>query len=72
MLAGASAPPSVLDAFNSATTLLQTYTPAQIKVLPGNSALRQQFVSLGTILDNYNNGLSGVAHCDDRETLPTS
>jgi hypothetical protein len=70
-LAGASAPQSVVDAFNTATTLFQTYTPAQIKVLAGNNALRQQFVSLATILDNYNNGLSGVSHCDDQETLPS-
>jgi len=57
-------PSAAQAAFDAATLLFQTYTPAQIAVLRGSSALRQQFVNLGTILDNYNNGLIGPGHCD--------
>lgn len=62
---GASIPGPVLSAFNTATGLLETYTPAQIGVLRGNNALRQQFVALGGILDAYNNGVTGPGHCTD-------
>jgi hypothetical protein len=64
-LNGTSIPADVLTAFNTATTLFNTYTPAQIGVLKGSSALRQQFVSLAGILDDYNNGITGPGHCPD-------
>jgi len=52
-------------AYNGATALFgnPAYTPAYIGVLKGNSSLRQTFISLATILDNYNNGLIGPGHC---------
>lgn len=58
-------PSAAQAAFDQATALLQMYTPAQIGALRGSSALRQQFVSLAGILDNYNNGLIGPGHCSE-------
>ena len=57
--------PEVDAAFDAATVLFETYTPAQIAGLSGNNALRKQFVDLAKILDDYNNGLIGPGHCDD-------
>jgi hypothetical protein len=65
MLNGASVPAAVQDAFDDATTLFNTYTPAQIAALRGNNAVRKQFVALAGILDAYNNGLTGPGHCSD-------
>jgi hypothetical protein len=48
-------------AFASATTLLQTHTPAQA---PSRGAARAQWTSLAGILDDYNNGVTGPGHCD--------
>jgi hypothetical protein len=60
-----SADPSAAQAaFDSATALLQAYTPAQIGALRGNSAIRAQFTSLAGTLDAYNNGQIGPGHCD--------
>jgi hypothetical protein len=67
--AGASAPEEVMDAMSEAETLFKTYTPAQIGALRGNNALRQQFISLANLLDDYNNGLIGPGHCDAEEEL---
>jgi hypothetical protein len=64
-LNGASIPPAVLTAFNQATWLFDTYTPAQIAALKGNSALRKTFINLAGILDDYNNGITGPGHCDE-------
>ncbi len=64
-LNGASIPPSVLAAFNAATVLFNTYTPAQIAGLPGNNPIRKQFVNLAGILDKYNNGITGPGHCSE-------
>jgi hypothetical protein len=66
-LNGASIPANVLTAFNQATTLFETYTPAQIAAAKGKSGndLRAQFVSLGGILGGYNEGASGPGHCDE-------
>ena len=63
-LNGASSPAAVTAAFNAATGLFQTYTPTQIGALKGGDALRAQFISLASTLDNYNNGLIGPGHCD--------
>lgn len=63
ILAG-SDPAVVASAIASATTLFNTYTPAQIGALKGSNALRAQFVSLAETLDNYNNGLIGPGHCN--------
>jgi hypothetical protein len=65
MLNGASVPAAVQDAFDDATALFNTYTPAQIGALKGNKAPRPEFISLAGILDAYNNGISGPGHCSD-------
>lgn len=64
-LDGASAPAAVQTAFNTATMLFNTYTPAQIAALPGNNSVRKQFVNLAKILDDYNNGITGPGHCSE-------
>ena len=57
----------IATAFSQATTLLQTYTPAQIGALKGKNgnALRAQFISLAGTLASYNEGLLGPGHCDE-------
>jgi len=67
MLNGASSTPEVVAAFDEATTLFETYTPAQIAALKGKNgnALRAQFIELADILADYNEGLSGPGHCDE-------
>jgi hypothetical protein len=62
-LAGAAIPPTVLNAFNTATDLLNTYTPTQVRAMRGNNPMRAQFISIAGILDDYNNGITGPGHC---------
>lgn len=50
-------------AFDAATTVFDTYTPAQIGALRG--AARNPIVALAQTLDDYNNGLIGPGHCSD-------
>ena len=68
-LNGASVPAEVLAAYNSATTLFNTYTPANIAPLKGNNPTRAQFINLAGILGDYNSGITGPGHCDDIEPL---
>ncbi len=63
-LAGAGSTAAVDAAISTATTLFNTYTPAQIGALKGNNSLRQQFIALAGTLDNYNSGLTGPGHCN--------
>lgn len=65
-LAGASVPPAVQTAFDNATALFNnpTNTPSYIGGLRGGNATRQAFLSNATILDDYNNGLTGPGHCE--------
>jgi len=58
-------PTAAQAAFDAATTLFNTYTPAQIGALKGNNATRKLFLSLATTLDKYNNGLIGPGHCSE-------
>jgi hypothetical protein len=58
-------PPAAQSAFNQATVLFNTYTPAQIAVMKSNNPVRQQFLSLASVLDDYNNGIIGPGHCED-------
>ena len=58
-------PSAAQEAYNAATTLFNTYTPAQIKALKGSNSLRQQFISLAGILGQYNEGYIGPGHCND-------
>jgi hypothetical protein len=64
MLAGTSAPDEVLDAFDDAQELFETYTPSQIGALSGGSSLRRQFIGLAEILADYNEGEIGPGHCN--------
>lgn len=57
-------PSAIQSAFDAATTLFETYTPAQIGALKGANALRQQFLTLASTLDAYNNGVTGPGHCN--------
>jgi hypothetical protein len=57
------------DAFDDATALFETYTPAEIGALRGNNALRQEFISLAGTLADYNEGIIGPGHCDDEEEV---
>ena len=61
VLDGASVPASVAAAIASATTLFQTYTPAQIGAMDSKNAVRKQFVELAGILGSYNEGRIGPA-----------
>ena len=65
VLNGANVPANVQTALNQAATLFNTYTPAQIAALKGNSTLRQQFVSLAGVLGSYNEGQTGPGHCSE-------
>lgn len=62
-----SDPAAAQAAFDAATVLFNTYTPAQVAALKGKAGndLRAQFISLATTLDNYNNGLIGPGHCSE-------
>lgn len=64
-LNGASIPSDVLDTYDEATSLLNTYTPAEIGSLKGNKPPRPQFIALAETLDDYNNGLTGPGHCSE-------
>jgi hypothetical protein len=50
-------------AFDEATTLFNTYTPAQAATLKGKA--KTGWTNLATVLDNYNNGLIGPGHCSE-------
>lgn len=67
-LNGASAPVEVLDAWNEATDLFETYTPAEIGALKGNRPPRPRFLELAGLLDMYNNGDLGPGHCSEDTT----
>lgn len=61
-------PASVQTAINQATTLFETYTPAQIAALRGNNPIRRQFIDLAAILADYNEGDIGPGHCSEDAT----
>ncbi len=66
-LKGASIPPAVLAAYNSATAFFSNpaNTPAAIAALKGSNALRLSIVSLAGILEAYNSGTTGPGHCTE-------
>ena len=65
LLANRQQPPEVQAAWNEATTLFQTWTPAQIGAQKGNQQPRKRFLELAGLLDMYNNGLIGPGHCSE-------
>jgi len=70
-LDGASAPPEVMDAWNQATALFETYTPDAIGALKGNRPPRPDFLMYAGVLDMYNNGILGPGHCsEDSQSVP--
>lgn len=62
VLKGAAAPAGVN--FTLIENFFRTYTPAQIAAMKGNNATRQQALAWASTLDQYNNGLLNVAHCN--------
>ena len=52
-------------AFDEATDLFNTYTPEYIGSLKGNDQIRQQFLELKDMLDQYNNGIIGPGKCEE-------
>jgi len=58
----ASAPASVLTAYAQATDFFKKYSPDDVAK---NKALHTQATQLAGILDAYNNGKLGPAHCPD-------
>ena len=58
-------PSEAQEAFDEATELFNTYTPEYIGGLKGNNSIRQQFLALKDILDQYNNGIIGPGKCED-------
>ncbi|MEJ2196360.1 MAG: hypothetical protein P8X73_16075, partial [Ignavibacteriaceae bacterium] len=57
-------PSEAQEAFDEATTLFDTYTPEEIGELKGGNSLRQQFIALKNLLDQYNNGFIGPGNCN--------
>lgn len=54
-----------LTAYNFATSVFNSYTPAQIGALKGNNSLRSQIIAAAGVLDAWNNGITGPGHCDE-------
>ena len=69
VLAGASIPGDVSDAWLEAQEIFENYTPATLKADATASATAK---ALAEILDDYNNGLSGPGHCEDTDEEPTT
>lgn len=67
VLAGAVMPASVQTAFDDATALFNTYTPAQVAELKGQAgkALRSEFITAAGVLGAFNEGDLGPGHCDE-------
>ncbi len=61
----AAMPSEVMQGWQEATTLLQTWTPAQIGAQKGSQQPRKRFLELAGLLDMYNNGLLGPGHCNE-------
>ncbi|MBN1560813.1 T9SS type A sorting domain-containing protein [candidate division KSB1 bacterium] len=61
-MAGAS-DAAVKTTFAAATALFNTYTPASTAGLKGKA--KSDWTNLASILDKYNNGLTGPGHCDE-------
>ncbi len=68
ILNGATMDATTQAAFDAATTLFETKTPAEIGGLKGNNATRQQFISLAGTLGSFNEGVTGPGHCSEDAT----
>jgi hypothetical protein len=58
-------PSEVQQTFDDATDLFEIYTPEYIGTLKGNDPIRQEFLELKDILDQYNNGIIGPGKCEE-------
>jgi hypothetical protein len=58
-------PGDVLESFDDATNLFNTYTPEYIGGLRGNNQIRKEFNSLKSILAQYNGGEIGPGSCEE-------
>jgi hypothetical protein len=67
-LAGAD-PGEVQEEFDDATDLFEMHTPEYIGSLKGNNPIRQEFLMLSEILDDYNNGIIGPGKCQESSGL---
>jgi hypothetical protein len=56
-------PAAVQVKFDQAKALFEQYTPAEVEALASSDPVRQQFVYLASILDDYNNGYIGPGYC---------
>lgn len=66
-LNGVTIPIEVMDAFDEATALFSQYTPKEVAEFKGKNGkeIRDQFIHLAEVLDDYNNGLLGPGHCSE-------
>lgn len=62
-------PGEVQEEFDDATDLFEMYTPEYIKSLKGNNSIRQEFLTLSGILDDYNNGIIGPGKCQEYQGI---
>ena len=64
VLNGASIPADVLAAWNAAkTNFFEVYSPAQAALL--KRATKTYWQGIASVLDGYNNGLTGPGHCSE-------
>jgi hypothetical protein len=56
---------SISATFDSATALLNAFTPADTVAWSAKSSLRQQFLTYARALDDFNNGVTGPGHCSE-------
>jgi len=66
---GGADPFDIQEAFDDATDLFEMYTPEYIGGLKGNNPIRQEFLALSEMLDDYNNGIIGPGKCEESQGL---
>ena len=66
---GGADPGEVQEEIDDATDLFEMYTPDYIKSLKGNNPIRQEFLMLSEILDDYNNGIIGPGKCQESQGI---
>jgi hypothetical protein len=60
---GAQVPAEVMSAIDMAKDLFEYYTPSRIGQLKEGDPLRQMFLNISKVLDDYNNGFAGIPTC---------
>ena len=67
LLNGAAMPAEVSDALAAATDIFAASTPEEIAAMKGRNGtqLRAEILGYATMLDDYNNGLTGPGHCSE-------